>query len=488
LAAACLSVACGGSPADTVRDTGDSKGVDAPLSSDTAILAERQDSGQPDGSAPQDQATVDTVEDSQSAEAAHEAGNEGTASSAGDDGPIGGDTAGSRFDASAGSLGSSCEDLPYYNNLQLDSSQAIQDCIGRTAAGATLALPAGRYRAKHSIVVPSPIYLGTRGKTESDPPCDVDNADEACFELVADSEFVTPSKAQAGLLWVAPAAAGTTLDHLVFNGNNAARLQSEGAAGCASQADNYYGYNVTVAADGIRLLNSVSRNALCGTGMEIDGKNQLTLSNNIFAYNGIHGLTGLWSDGLTVTDAVSSVITHNTLIDNTDVDFILGGCVDCTIQDNRVSHSDRYEASSYVAMMLTVWLAPASPTSSGDFTGADIAYNEIDCGSGKRCGFGFDVGIDFCCTPGGPLHGGAVHDNTIRNAQQGFNVSHTTDVMHIYNNLVTDSGGNFITACGQMSLGNYNISANSVVDLTGDSVPASSYSHETWTTGCMPNP
>jgi hypothetical protein len=91
-------------------------------------------------------------------------------------------------------------------------------------------------------------------------------------------------------------------------------------------------------------------------------------------------------------------------------------------------------------------------------------------------------------TPDGPLYGGAVHDNTIRNAQQGFNVSHTTAVMHIYNNVVTDSGGTFATLCGTKVLGDYNISPTSVVDLTGDSVPAASYTHDTWTALCWPNP
>jgi hypothetical protein len=449
------------------------------------MVALGQDSRQSDGNVPKDQATVDA---NQSTEMDLIGGGDGMVYSDGTAGSVSGDAVGGSLDASTGNPATFCEDLPYYNNLPEDSSPVIQDCIDRTAAGAVLALPPGRYRVKHSIVVPSPINLGTRGRIESDPPCDVDNADSGCFEMIADPEFVTPSKAQAGLVWVSPAATRTTMDHLVFNGNNAARLQSEAATGCTGLTDNYYGYNVTVAADGVRLLNSVSRNALCGTGMEIDGKNKLILTKNIFAYNGIHGLTGLWADGLTVTDAVGSVISDNTFIDNTDVDFILGGCVDCTIQRNLVEHSDRYESSSYVAMMLTVWAAPAFPSSSGDFTGADIAHNGIDCGPGKRCGFGLDIGIDFCCGAGGPLYGGDVHDNTIRNAQEGFNVSHTTDIMHIYNNLVTDSGGSFITSCGPMDLGNYNISTNSVVDLTGDGVPAGSYTHETWSAECLLNP
>jgi hypothetical protein len=60
--------------------------------------------------------------------------------------------------------------------------------------------------------------------------------------------------------------------------------------------------------------------------------------------------------------------------------------------------------------------------------------------------------------------------------------------MHIYRNLVTDSGGVYPTTCGAMTLGSYNISASSVVDLAADDVPATAYTHQDWPQGCVPIP
>jgi hypothetical protein len=331
----------------------------------------------------------------------------------------------------------------------------------------------------------------TRGKSETDPPCDVDNLARDCFEVVADAAFLIDDPAQPGLLWVPPSAAGASFDHLVFNGNNGERWTSKSAAGCTGDGiptgpQNTYGYNVTLAADRLRLLNSVSRNALCGTGLEVDGKFNMTIVNNRFVGNGVHDRFALFSDGLTVTDVVDSVITGNLAADNSDIDIILGGGRGTIVRNNVVQHSDIFASSSFAALMLTVWSPPSVPSSSGDFTGADISRNRIDCSAGKRCGIGLNIGTD-AWAPDGPLFGGAVHNNVISNAQQGLNVAHTTGSMRLYDNLVTDSGGEFVTGCGQQMLGAYNISSTSVVDRSGDHTPDETYTHDDWS-GCLPNP
>lgn len=372
-----------------------------------------------------------------------------------------------------------------------DATRAIQDCIDSTPSGGLLTLPPGRYLIARQIVLARPMTVTTRGKSEADPPCAVDDVVGACFTLVASADFLIAEPAQPGLLWLPPSAAGATLDHLIVDGNNLARLDSAAAAHCTGAGltrppQITYGYNVTLAADRVRLLNSVSRNALCGTGMEVDGKHGLTIVNNRFARNGLHDRFLLWADGLTVTDAIDSVITDNHASDNSDIDIILGGCRGCVVQRNLVTHGDSQQSSSFAAFMLTVWPPPSVPSSTGDFTGADISGNRIDCGAGKRCGFGLNIGTD-AWVPDGPLAGGAVHDNLIRNAQQGLNVAHTTGVIRLYDNVVEACGGTFATACGPRTLGAYNISESSVVDRSGDDVPDAAYTHEDWT-GCLPNP
>jgi hypothetical protein len=387
-------------------------------------------------------------------------------------------------------VASSCPELAGFAGTSLNAASAVQTCIDRTPPGGALALPPGRYLVGRQIVLGSPLHLGTAGKLDADPACDADNLAGDCFELVASADFLIDDPDQPGILWLPPAAAGTSLDHLIVNGNNLARLASEAAARCTGgglpdQMQNTYGYNVTIAADDVRVQGVVSRDALCGTGMEVDGKYGITIVNNRFVSNGVHDRFALWADGLTVTDAAGALISDNLCVDNSDVDLIVGGCAGCRIWNNQVRHGDRYESSSFAAMMLTVWAPPSVPSSTGDFTGADIAGNQIDCGAGKRCAFGLNLGVDAWLATG-PLFGGDVHDNVIRNARQGLNVSHTTGSMHLYDNQVSDSGGDFTTSCGPRTLSAYNISPTSTVDRTGDDVPDAAYTHMDFT-GCMPD-
>ena len=56
-----------------------------------------------------------------------------------------------------------------------------------------------------------------------------------------------------------------------------------------------------------------------------------------------------------------------TVIDNTDVDLIFGGCRNCMISDNKISHTDDFSGSSFAALMIHAW-----PSTSGDFTGSTL--------------------------------------------------------------------------------------------------------------------
>ena len=165
--------------------------------------------------------------------------------------------------------------------------------------------------------------------------------------------------------------------------------------------------------------------------------------------------------------------------------MIVGRCPGCSIQHNTITHSNNFSNSSFAALMLSVFRVD------GNYTGADVSYNTIDCGSQKRCGFGLYIGSDswvenFPFTN----FGGAVHDNTIRNAQQGVNIDEAyhadpQHLMKIYNNVVEDNGSISNTSCGARSTNAYNKGERSDFDNSKDSI-GTTYTTSDWD-GCIPN-
>jgi len=207
----------------------------------------------------------------------------------------------------------------------------------------------------------------------------------SCAELIAEPN--TTTDAGQGLLKIS--GSGAAIENLVLNGNREARLSSEAAANCRKEK-NDYGYNASVVSSSVLVRRVVSKNALCGTGLFVQGDDLQILENTILN-NGVHNERGLWADGMTVADASNSKFIQNTFINNTDVDFIFGGCQNCLIQKNRIQHTDGFVNSSFAAMMLHAWLNGAT---SGNYTDSDISENTIDCGAKRHCppGWSFKTG------------------------------------------------------------------------------------------------
>jgi hypothetical protein len=159
-----------------------------------------------------------------------------------------------------------------------------------------------------------------------------------------------------------------------------------------------------------------------------------------------------------VFDADDSVIAFNSVMDNTDVQLIIGGCRRCRINDNTLGHSGMTYGSptaprSHGALMLHAWpqvhygaLWSAVPTS-GDFTDADISHNWIDCRG--ECG----VGVLFGGNPWYPPYeiddpeAQAAHGCDSEQWYQPPNCYaarlHTTGG-HFYDNTVLDSAIGFV--------------------------------------------
>ncbi len=366
-----------------------------------------------------------------------------------------------------------CEALRDLAGTGVDATPALRTCIAGMPAGGILELPAGVYSLNGKIEInQGAITLRTEGKDATMPKCALVEHD--CAELRASTSF----QDTGGILQVS--SPGSVVDHIVINGDKLARAATLSGGQCASMS-NSYGYNMRLACSDCTLTNSVTTNALCGTGCEVSGAGSgVIVWRNTIAYNGVHNAQGMWSDGVTVHDYADSTFADNELIDNTDVDLIFGGCQSCMIQDNVIWHTPAFEGGSFAALMIHAW--PSGATS-GNFTGSQTVGNAIDCGSSRRCGFGLYLGPDAWYQA--DTYGGAVHHNTVDRAQQGVLIDDVHD-MTVYDNRATNPAASTDASCGTRTTHAYsrgNASAN--IDTSRETL-GTTYQSANWD-GCIPN-
>ena len=364
-----------------------------------------------------------------------------------------------------------CEAARSLANIDTDAAATIQGCIDAAAANSIVDLPAGIYRIDQQLVIQTnPIILRTEGKDLTMARCTLTN--HGCAEFKASTSFVD----EGGILILN--SEGSIVDHIVVNGNKTERRETTSGTECVA-GNNAFGHNIRITASSCALTGSVTQNTLCGTGCEVNGvKDNIVLWNNQVANNGVHNLSGLWADGVTVHDAANSVFVKNDFLDATDVDLIFGGCQSCNIQQNRFVHSSSFEGSTFAALMLHAWRS-----TSGDFTDSDTSQNTIDCGVNKRCGFGILLGSDAWYTT--DVFGGSVHHNTVNRAQQGFAIDDVYN-MHIWDNPVTNSATSTQASCGLESTTAYSKGSRTTNIVTSQDTLGTIYTSKDWD-GCIPN-
>jgi hypothetical protein len=261
------------------------------------------------------------------------------------------------------------------------------------------------------------------------------------------------------------------LNHIVIDGNRAARAGSQTAQTCASGTNNRFGFNARAGnCANCSFVRSVSMNAVCGTGFERWGDGARVLSSE-FRDNGANGTPYLWSDGLTLLQSDGAVVRNNVFSNYTDVDFISGGARNATFEHNRITHTTR---SSFAGLMLDNF----NGGTHGDFAGTTVTNNAIDCG-GQLCDFGINLG-PHAWYPSAAITGGAVRGNTVTNAKQGINVDGAgtaASPVRVSGNVVSGSPTGARFNCGTRSTSNVNYAPDAVIDREGDTTPVT---NRTW--------
>lgn len=157
------------------------------------------------------------------------------------------------------------------------------------------------------------------------------------------------------------------VEQIMLYGNKFGRSPSECATGNGVLRGSFTVYNIE------------SRDAVCGTGLAVEGT--FTITNSWFVFNGF-AEPGPWADGLTVWNCQGGTVAGNTFWDNTDVDLIVGGG-NCTVEDNTISHMNTY---GFAGLMIG-WF----PGGDGNHTGSVFQRNNISS-SADKLGFGIMVG------------------------------------------------------------------------------------------------
>ena len=252
----------------------------------------------------------------------------------------------------------------------------LQFCADQLPAGGRMALPPGRYTLSEPLVLRRPITLTTLANAGAGAP---DCAAGGCAVLAL---RLTRTGSGPAARAITVAGAGSVLDHLVVEGSKAEPVRDNQAA--CSGADRPMMGGLSVSARNVTIRDSVITNVACYSAVGVDaGATGFRFENNLVASNGIHDRRGMWADGLTVIDGADDVIRGNIFRDNTDVQMVLGGCRNCSIQDNRIVNTGEAAGGSFAGLLVHAW-----PATSGDYTGTLITGNTIDCGAARQCGFG----------------------------------------------------------------------------------------------------
>ena len=349
-------------------------------------------------------------------------------------------------------------------NGSVPPADAIQACIDRAPAFSAVEIPIGKYVLNHQIIVSTPITV--RGAASSASSCVA--APDDCAVLLAAPDFAD----QFGLLLVR-STTNVTLERLVIDGNRAERTESTAARFCVN-GDNTYGFNAGVLeCEGCRLEDLVSRNAVCGTGMVWVGGNA-TIERSAFLSNGDAATLSMWSDGLTLLSASHSTIRENTFENNSDVGLIIGNAIESRVEHNAIRQRTQ---PAFAGLMLDNFNSNDRAVR-GDFRGAVIANNTIDCGA-QLCTFGIQVGPRPWYQSNN-IVGGELHDNTVTGAKIGINVDGAGDreaPTAIFSNSVEPAPpGSYFARCAQPIPAPWmNIAPTSIVDRRNEETKTGSH-------------
>jgi len=349
-----------------------------------------------------------------------------------------------------------CAGVTADNTGAVDASRQFQQCVDGVTAGGTLAVPPGTYSIGQTIKLNHALTLTTASAAGA----------AACLAPAAPPcATLRASAALSGEL-VSMAGSGVIIDHLVVDGNRAARLQSMAASRCSS-GQNHAGCNVYgLSCVSCSFIDSASTNALCGTGLGWVGRD-CTIRNNLIFGNGDHFTRNMWSDGVTLLDGDGCVVTGNTFVDNSDINLILGSGSKATVKGNVVQMK---AGKCFGGIMLDNF----NGGTKGNYSQLNLEGNTVDCGA-QKCDYGMQMGPGSWYVPAAQPVGGRVVSNTVSGANILYNFNRMgspEQPLVFYGNIYgTHRPGNYTAWCGKSFKGGALNIFSSYVDRNGETSP-----------------
>ena len=342
-----------------------------------------------------------------------------------------------------------------------NAATLLQACIDRAPAFSSVEIPPGTYTLDRRVVVSRPVTLRTAGTAGTEVSCVASPA--ACATLLASYDFIDPYGVL--LVWNT---GSVLLQDLVIDGNRSARLASTAARWC-ERGRTSSGFNAAVLnCEGCSVDDVVSTNALCGTGLVWSG-GRAAIGRSEFRDNGDAQTPHMWADGLTVVYAPDSTIAGNRFVDNSDIGLIVGHAARSRIEGNTVV---QHRQAAFAGLMLDNFNSNDLDWR-GDFRGATIAHNLVDCGA-QHCLFGIQVGP----SPWYPTRnvvGGELFGNEVRGARVGINLDGAgvrLAPLSVFGNTVEGVPDGRFSECARLiPTAAFNISPTSVVRMPRDAAP-----------------
>jgi len=172
---------------------------------------------------------------------------------------------------------------------------------------------------------------------------------------------------------------------------------------------NWTGDNMAWYCDNCHFLNSVTMNALCGSGLQVHGRNFLT-SMSLYLDNG-GPKKKMFANGLSCFDCVNATI-ENSFFQGNSAFHLLVSQGPFRIEGNIfLSSTGR---TSWAAIYLVSIGKP------GNFVSSTVTGNTVECNTG--CCFGIQIGSGPFSPTSSPISGGTIENNNISGAGVLINV------------------------------------------------------------------
>jgi hypothetical protein len=207
-----------------------------------------------------------------------------------------------------------------------------------------------------------------------------------------------------------------------------------------------YGYNAQVIADGFEVHHVTIADAMCGSGMEVQGAD-FVIRDSYFGGNGIPedgSYSGdlPWADGLTLHLCDGGQVYDNAFADNTDIDVVVGGHnggSPCTIEYNLIANWFKH---AFAGLHVGFY---GNTGGNGDHSGSSYSYNEI-IGYSNKMAFGIIVGFHPWGSTVDVGDAGTIEYNDIFGGVIGLAIDGIDDG-YIHNNTMTNQGGSYGYGC-----------------------------------------